>query len=192
MAVREKLPMFTFERMPDFAFRLMSIVMAVKDLLYPSIDKRIVAFGIRENMTVVDYGCGPGRYTIRFSKLVGGSGRVYAVDVQRLAIDTVKRKMAAQDLHNILPILAQGYGTGIPDHIADAVCAIDIFFGVREPSTFLREIHRITKPEGFLIIDDGHQSRQETLRKIKASGCWTVAEETRDHLKCLPVDVRSA
>jgi ubiquinone/menaquinone biosynthesis C-methylase UbiE len=174
--------------MPDVAFRLMSIVMAVKDFVYPTIDRRIVAFGIRENMTIVDYGCGPRRYTTRFSSLVGANGQVYAVDVQRLAIEMLKRKMDEQDLRNIVPILAQGYKTGIPDHVADIVCAIDIFFGVREPSTFLREIHRITKPEGILIIDDGHQSRQETLLKIKASGYWRVAEETHDHLKCLAIN----
>jgi ubiquinone/menaquinone biosynthesis C-methylase UbiE len=64
---------------------------------------------------------------------------------------------------------------------------LHMFFGLREPSTFLREVYRITKPEGILIIDDGHQSRQATLQKIQASGYWQVAEESRDHLKCWPV-----
>jgi ubiquinone/menaquinone biosynthesis C-methylase UbiE len=173
--------------MPDIAFRLMSATFALKDFLYPTIDKRVVTFGIREGMTVVDYGCGPGRYTTRFSKLVGRNGRVYAVDVQKLAVEAVKRKMAKQGLGNIMPVLAKGYDTGLPDQMADRVCALDMFFGVREPSTFLQEVHRIARPEGILIIDDGHQSRQTTLQKIKASGCWSVVEETPDHLKCLPV-----
>jgi ubiquinone/menaquinone biosynthesis C-methylase UbiE len=64
---------------------------------------------------------------------------------------------------------------------------IDMFFGLREPSTFLQEVYRLTKPTGSLIIDDGHQSRQATLQKIAASGLWRVAEESRDHLKCVPV-----
>lgn len=175
------------DRMPDLAFRLMSAIMALKDRLFPSIDKRVVTFGVREGMTVVDYGCGPGRYTIRLSKLVGANGRVYAVDVQELAVEAVKRKMAEHDLRNIVPVLAKGYDTGLPDHMADMVCVIDRFFGVKEPSTFLREVHRIAKPEGVLIVDDGHQSRQGTLRKIQAAGCWSVAQETHDHLKCLPL-----
>lgn len=176
------------ERMPDVAFRLMVFVMAVRDFVYPFIDKQVATFGIRKDMTVVDYGCGPGRYTTRFSELVGPNGKVYAVDVQKLAIEMVKRRMAEQGLRNIVPMLAQGYKTGIPDHVADVVCAIDIFFGVGEPTTFLKEIHRITRPDGFLIIDDGHQSRQETLRKIEAAGYWRIAEETHDHLKCLPLN----
>lgn len=166
----------------------MRAIMTVKDLLFPHyIDKRVATFGIREGVTVVDYGCGPGRYTTRFSKLVGEDGRVYAVDVQELALEAVKRKMEKQDLGNITPMLAKGYDTGIPDHVADVVCAIDMFLMVREPPIFLRETHRITRPEGVLVIDHGHQFRQITLRKIKASCYWRIVEETRDHVKCIPL-----
>jgi ubiquinone/menaquinone biosynthesis C-methylase UbiE len=179
--------MNSFERMPDLAFRVMSAVMAVRDLFFPYIDRRVATFGIREAMTVVDYGCGPGRYTTRFAKLVGANGRVYAVDVHRLAIQAVQRKMDRENLRNITPVLARGYSTEIPDAAANAVCALDIFFGVADPSAFLREIHRITKPEGCLIIDDGHQPRHETLRKIKEAGDWEITVETADYLKCRPI-----
>ena len=179
--------MSQIEQMPNFAFRLMSAVMAIEDLVHPTIDQRVLTFGIREGMTVVDYGCGPGRYATRFAKLVGNNGKVYAVDVQPLAIEMVKSKMMKRDLSNIAPMLAKGYDTGLPDEIADMVCALDMFFALREPTTFLREVHRITKLDGTLIIDDGHQSRQTTLQKIKVSGCWRVTEESRDHLRCLPV-----
>ena len=179
--------MSQIEQMPNFAFRLMSAVMAIEDLVHPTIDQRVLTFEIRPGMTVVDYGCGPGRYATRFAKLVGNNGKVYAVDVQPLAIEMVKSKMMKRDLSNVVPVLAKGYDTGLPDEIADMVCALDMFFALREPTTFLREVHRITKLDGTLIIDDGHQSRQTTLQKIKVSGCWRVTEETRDHLRCLPV-----
>lgn len=175
------------DRMPDFAFRMMSAIMDVKDVLMPSIDRRVTGFGIRPGMTVVDYGCGPGRYTTRFARLAGASGRVYAVDVHELAIERVKRKQQAEGLDNVVPVLARGYDSGLPDHVADMVCALDMFFGVREPATFLREVHRITRPDGVLIVDDGHQSRQATLSKIRASGLWAVADESRDHLRCRPL-----
>ncbi len=174
------------ERMPNFAFRIMSATMALKDLVYPTIDKRVLTFGIQQGMTVVDYGCGPGRYTTRFAKLVGKAGKAYAVDVQPLAIEMVKSMITKQDLSNVVPVLAKGYDTGLPDKIANVVCALDMFFALREPTIFLREVRRIAKPEGMLVIDDGHQSRQATLQKIEASGYWRVMEETRDHLKCLP------
>jgi len=40
-----------------------------------------------KGMTVVDYGCGPGRYSIKFAEIVGNQGLVYAVDIHELAIE---------------------------------------------------------------------------------------------------------
>jgi ubiquinone/menaquinone biosynthesis C-methylase UbiE len=174
------------DRMPDFAFRMMSAVMALEDWLFPRLDKRIAGFGIREGMTVVDYGCGPGRYTVRFSKLVGEAGKVYAVDVQALALQYVKQKMDTQGLKNIIPVLADGYQTDIPDHSADMAFALDMFFGVSDPVALLAELHRILRPKGVLILDDGHQSRERTLEKLGWSGKWEVVEASRDHLRCIP------
>ena len=161
--------------------------MSVEDFLHPRIESRVTTFGITSGMTVVDYGCGPGRYTIRFSKLVGDSGKVYAVDIHELGITAVQRKIEKHNLRNIEPVLATGYHSGLPDHVADRVTAIDMFFLVPEPATFLQEIHRITKKNGLLIIDDGHQSRNTTKEKIFSSDRWEIMEETPDHLKCRPL-----
>jgi ubiquinone/menaquinone biosynthesis C-methylase UbiE len=174
------------DRMPDLAFKMMSATFTLKDRFFPGIDKRIEAFEVVEGMTVVDYGCGPGRYTTRFSRLVGDRGKVYAVDVQELALETVKRKMQALGLSNIIPVLARGYSTDIPDQTADMVFALDMFFGVRDPAALLAEIHRIVRPEGVLVLDDGHQSRESTLEKINRSGKWEIEKESRDHLRLVP------
>jgi ubiquinone/menaquinone biosynthesis C-methylase UbiE len=172
--------------MSNLSFRLMSLAMSIVDLVTPKIDTRVATFGIKEGMTVVDYGCGPGRYTTRFARLAGASGKVYAVDIHPLAIETVKVKAAKEKLANITPVLAEGYSSGIPDHVADVVCAIDMFRGIKEPSAFLTELRRIAKPDGMLIIDDGHQPRAATKAKIQASGQWVISAETPDHLTCTP------
>jgi ubiquinone/menaquinone biosynthesis C-methylase UbiE len=175
------------ERMSNASFRFMALTFKVTDLFFPYIDKRVATFGIREGMTVVDYGCGTGRYTLRFASLVGPAGIVYAADIHELAIEAVKKEIARRRLQNVVPVLAHGYQSGIPDGVADIVCAIDMFFGIREPAEFLAELRRVCKPDGTLIIDDGHQPRQATKEKIALSSHWRIAEELRDHLKCRPV-----
>jgi ubiquinone/menaquinone biosynthesis C-methylase UbiE len=180
------------DRMPDLAFRMMAATMAVKDRLFPTIDERVATFRIKEGMTLVDYGCGPGRYTMRFAKLVGGQGKVYAVDVQELALEYVRRKMGHEGLSNIIPILARGYRADIADHVADMVFALDMIFGVQEPVTLLRELHRISSPAGVLIVDDGHQPRERTLHMIQASGQWRIEWQGRDHLRCSPLHPSAA
>jgi len=174
------------ERMSDISFKLMNLIFHVIDFVHPYIDKRVEKFGLQPGMTVVDYGCGPGRYTIRIAKLVGEQGRVFAVDIHELAIEAVKKKTDQYGLKNVVPVLAKGYDSTLPDGIADVVCAIDMFHIIRNHTEFLAELKRITKNEGVLVIDDGHQRRSATKRSILQSGHWDVFEETRDHLKCKP------
>lgn len=176
----------TSEGMSNTGFRLMSLTFNVIDLLHPYIDGHVKTFGITEGLTVVDYGCGPGRYTMRFAKLVGDKGKVFAVDIHELAIAAVKQKIAKAGLRNVEPVLAHGYNSSLPDQIADVVCALDMFFGIKEPTEFLKELKRSVKADGVLIIDDGHQPRAVTKRNILASNLWMIYEEMKDHLKCKP------
>jgi len=174
------------DRMSATSYRFLIAAFAVLDFFLPYLDRRVRRFGIREGMTVVDYGCGPGRYTTRFARLVGPQGLVYAVDIHEMAIEAARHRIRKQHTENVIPMLAKGYHSGLPEHIADMVCAIDMFFSVREPTAFLAELKRIAKENGVLVIDDGHQSRATTKRKLAASGQWAITAETRDHLRCKP------
>src|SRR5512137_124589 len=97
MAMRLLKPMVTgrrTERMSNVSFRLMLLLFVIIDFFYPHVARRAKRFGIIEGMTVVDYGCGPGRYTVNFAALVGEKGRVYALDIHDLAVETVKKRTA--------------------------------------------------------------------------------------------------
>lgn len=174
------------ERMPDFAFRSMVWMMNVEDFFWRRIEGRVQTFGIQPGMAVVDYGCGPGRYTTRFARLVGEGGRVYAVDIHELALAEVQRRAGRLGLRNVTPVLARGYDSTLPAGVADMICCLDMFFGVRDPTALLTELRRILKPGGVLLIDDGHQPRAATLAKIQASNQWAIASQSRDHLICRP------
>jgi len=174
------------ERMSDRSFQMMTLFMWVIDLFIPYIKKRVRGFGIREGMTVVDYGCGPGRYATKIAELVGEEGKVYAADIHELAIEAVKKKIEKHHLRKIGPVLVDGYNSGLPNNIADVVCAIDMFFLIKKPTEFLLELKRITKNDGILVIDEGHQPRSVAKENIRDSGCWDIVEESKDHLKCRP------
>ena len=186
MALRERAQKRKTERMSDRSFKAMTFIFHVIDFIYPYIDRRVKKFGIKPGMTVVDYGCGPGRYTTRFAELVGEQGRVFAIDVHELAVEAVKKKIDKYRLQNVAVVLADGYDSTLPDEIAEVVCAIDMFHIIKDPTEFLAELKRITKKDGLLIVDDGHQSRRATKSSVLESGHWDIFEETRDHLKCKP------
>jgi len=190
-ALRRSVEKRKTERMSDLSFRGMTFIFKVVDLIFPYVGRRINKFGIGEGMTVVDYGCGPGRYATRQARLVGETGNVYAVDIHELATAAVSKKIDKQKLKNIEPILAEGYNSTLPDHVADVVCAIDMFFMIKEPTDFLAELRRITKDDGKLIVDNGPRRRRVTKQKILDSGLWEIMEETSDHLECKPRETKN-
>jgi SAM-dependent methyltransferase len=86
-------------------------------------------------------------------------------------------------------VLAKGYDSGIAVSTADIVFAIDMFHHVSDTNAFLREVYRISKPDGFLILSGGHLSRTTVKTKIAMSEIWEVAEERKElisyrKLKC--------
>ena len=145
-------------------------------MLSKYIPKRINSFDAGDSMTVVDYGCGAGRYTVLFSKKVGKNGKVYAVDIEPKSIKELEKLIISMQLVNVIPVLATDYESGLPSGIADRVFAIDMFHAIDNTIQFLNELYRIVKPDGVLYIDYGHQLKERALDKIKKANLFEINE----------------
>lgn len=165
----------------------MSFLLNSIEFLVPYVKRRAMSFGIKEGMTVVDYGCGPGRYSVFLAKMVGPDGKVFAVDLSPLAEKMVKKRALKHGVSNITFQLAEGYNCFLPSSTADVVVAMDMFHMVQKPTDFLTELHRICKDDGYLIIDDGHQARRLTMEKIKSSGKWRPESKKNGYLLCTKI-----
>jgi ubiquinone/menaquinone biosynthesis C-methylase UbiE len=135
---------------------------------------------------VIDYGSGTGRYLPFASEHAGENGMVYAVDIHPLAVRSAERVIERQRLKNVRPLLTDGITVGLPSGVADVIYALDMFHMVSNPSEFLKELRRITKPDGVLYLEDGHQKRSVTREKIISSASWVILEETKTYVKCCP------
>lgn len=174
------------DRMPDIAFRIMSFMFKIRDF-FSSVDKILYEFDIHKGDTIIDYGCGPGRYLKMASSLVGEKGRVYAADIHELAINASMERIKKYNLKNISTVQIDKYSCPVEDNTADVIYALDMFHMVSEPENFLAELHRIIKKDGHIIIEDGHQSRKKTRSNIDRTGLWSVVDENKRHLKCNPI-----
>ncbi len=172
------------EAIPDFAFKAMTLIMKLMDILSHHSHKNFETLGLQPGETVIDYGCGPARYIEFASNTVGDTGRVIAVDVHPLAITKVKDKIKKLNLSNVEAVLAKKYTTPIDAKIADRVYALDMFHMIEQPKEFLKELSRLAKEDGTIIIEDGHQSRTSTIQKIEESGFLKIIQETGSHVKC--------
>lgn len=182
---------YEVEYLPNIAFRLMSVVLSMRDALAP-VGKRLDRFDIRKGCVVVDFGCGPGSHIERASQLVGDAGKVYAVDVHPLAIMSIKRRAKQKNFSNVVPVLSAGYPVNIASQSADVIYALDMFHHVKDTDGFLTELHRVLKPNGTLFIESGHQPLDGARKKILNSDCWVIVKEEQNLFECTSKEHGSA
>jgi len=158
--------------MSDLGFRIMALSFKIRDFFKPRRDI-VKEVGIKEGFCVLDYGCGPGSYVIAVSELVGKSGRIYALDINPLAVKMVKKLAAKKRLPNVETILSDRK-TGLPDDSIDVVLLYDTFHDLSDPNMVLEELHRVLKPNGILSFSDHHMKEKEIISKVTNNGLFRL------------------
>ena len=161
----------------DIHYNLMILHYKIHDAFIKP-GSQLKQYGIKPGFTVVDYGCGPGRYIETAASLVGESGLVYAADISDIATKHVKDRIISGNLHNVIPVLLETEENIIPSGCADVVYALDMFHRVNDPVLFLKGIREIIKKGCMLYLEDGHQTRETTLNKVKNSDLWSIQTQT--------------
>lgn len=116
----------------------------------------IKKFGLEEGDSFADLGCGPGFFVIPVARLVGESGKVFAVDVFPNALEEVKNRAEFEGLQNIELIRADleiPKSTGIEDGTIDIVLLSNILHQAN-PQKVMAEAVRILKKDGKIIVVD--------------------------------------
>ena len=76
--------------------------------------------------TVVDYGCGPGLFTLAAARLVGTAGKVYGVDLEPRMVELVARRAQEAGLSNVTAVASDGTRAALPDAVADFIVCVQI------------------------------------------------------------------
>jgi ubiquinone/menaquinone biosynthesis C-methylase UbiE len=162
--------------MSNFDFKFMSVGYKFRDFFLPR--KNILKeVGIKRGFHVLDYGCGPGGYIIPLAELVGGSGKIYALDIHPLAIQRVQDIASKKQLTNVETILSD-CKTGLPDNTLDAVLLYDAFHHLSDPDVALRELHRVLKADGILSFSDHHMKENEIVSQLTNSGLFSLSKKS--------------
>lgn len=116
--------------------------------------------GLSYGMTAVDVGCGVGYFTIPAAKIVGENGKIYAIDVQEEMINKLKQKKLPS---NVFPILTENdYRFPVADKISDFTFLAFVVHENEDVEKFLKEIKRITKDNGRVVILEWKKQYEET------------------------------
>lgn len=161
------------KKMPNIAFRLMAkIAIPIRNLIMPP--KRIfneIEIDLGDN--ILDFGCGPGTYTLMAAEETGPKGKVYAVDIHPLALSMTKQKAGKLKLDNIEFILTDCQ-TPIFNSSLDLVVFLDVFHMLSNKKDVLREIHRILKPGSKMVFSDHHMKTDQILKELCQDGLFKL------------------
>ena len=128
--------------------------------------------GIRPGMRVLDAGCGPGRLTMPVSMIVGPSGQIVAVDIQRRMLQMLGDRVEEKGRTNVELVLA-GLGEGrLAANEFDIALLVTVLGEIPDKAPALREIYQCLRPGGILsiteVLPDPHYQGLSRVRRLVA------------------------
>ncbi len=106
-------------------------------------------------MVLADLGCGYGTFSIPAAKIVGKSGHVFAVDIDKKMVERVQERANRMKLRNIstsIGNILSKKGLQIPRKSVDIALLANIIHGTIKRVYLLKEIRSIIRPGGSIAI----------------------------------------
>lgn len=134
----------------------------------------------REGERVLEVGPGTGLQALHVAPQLG-HGQLDIVDVQQEMLDHVARRAGEQGVGNIEPVLADGHDLPYAAGTFDAVYLVTALGEIPEVPRTLRELRRVLKPEGRLIVGEFFDRHQVPLSAL-ASEAETAGLVLKRHI----------
>jgi ubiquinone/menaquinone biosynthesis C-methylase UbiE len=129
-------------------------------------DRIIKAIDLKQGQSVADIGAGGGYFSLRFAKIVGEKGCVYAVDKNQKFIDFISNRASEQKLNNIHPIIARKGILDLPEHNLDVIFMRNVTHHLSNRTEYFVNLQRFLKPDGKIIIIDYKPSKSFSFSGI--------------------------
>lgn len=134
--------------------------------------------GLKARQTVLDFGCGPGIFTMPAAKIAGENGLVIALDVRSQSLERVREKAMDAGLNNIKTVLVEGpdLSTDLTNESIDVILVFDMLHAVNDRQGLFLELHRILKTNGFLSIFPMHLGTAKLLDIVTKSRLFSIRD----------------
>lgn len=124
-----------------------------EDRMYWQMPRRLMdELDIGPGMNVADVGAGIGYFTLKLSKRVGKTGKVYASDIDENALAFLNERRKDAGLDNISIIHGREDDPMIPKASVDLVLIVNTIHLVKEKTVFLNNIRNSLKEKGKLVF----------------------------------------
>jgi ubiquinone/menaquinone biosynthesis C-methylase UbiE len=112
----------------------------------------IVAPFVKEGMTVLDMGCGPGFFSVELAKLVGVTGKVIAVDLQEGMLQKVRNKVRGTALEERITLVKCDAKNVNVSTCVDFILVFYMAHEVPDKVSLFRQLRAVLNAGGCLLL----------------------------------------
>jgi len=137
--------------------------------------RKILSPHIKEGMTVLDIGCGPGFFSIDMAQMVGKSGRVIAADLQRGMLQKLRDKIQGTEFGERITLhKSEENRIGVSERV-DFALAFYVVHELPNQNEFFEELKSILKARGQALVVEppfrvSKTAFEETIKKARDAG----------------------
>jgi ubiquinone/menaquinone biosynthesis C-methylase UbiE len=133
--------------------------------------RKMLAPYVKEGMTAMDLGCGPGFFTLDLARMVGETGQVIAADLQEEMLQMLKRKIQGTELEKRIELHKCRESSIHYAGRVDFVLALYVVHELPGQVAIFRELHSILNPGGLLYVAEPpfHVTKADFERSIAKS-----------------------
>ena len=150
------------------------------------LEKLVPMFGLRSGQKILDVGTGTGILIPFLLQEVGSSGHIVAIDYAAKMVKVCRSKYG--DFSNVSFVVQKIEQIDYPDESFDAVTCFGLFPHLENRAEALRQMYRVLKPEGRLIIAHALSSQEikahhQSSASVVAHDALPISSEMRQILK---------
>jgi ubiquinone/menaquinone biosynthesis C-methylase UbiE len=122
-------------------------------------EKVMEATGVKPGMVIGEVGAGRGYFSFWLARGVGGTGKIYANDIDSSALSYIERRYADEKVANIETVLGTVDDPRFPLASLDMVFMVNAFHDLERPVELLANLRPCLKPDATVVLMDRDPAR---------------------------------
>jgi SAM-dependent methyltransferase len=116
------------------------------------VSKLMPSLSVKPGEVVADLGAGSGFHTMKLAKLVGPTGKVYAVDIQPQMLEIIRKRVKQEKITNVELVRNTEKELKLPANSVDLILMVDVYHELSYPHEMTVEMVKALKPGGRLVF----------------------------------------
>ncbi len=137
----------------------------------------VEALGLAPGDRIADVGAGDGYFTFLLADAVGGTGRVYAVEVEEHLVAALERQVQLRDTANVDVVLGELDDPRLPDRGVDLIFLCNTYHHIENRPAYFSRLRADLRPGGRIAIVDMKADLTGLARLFVDAGHWTARSD---------------